>query len=648
MKSPAHVLSQLRALGAFVLALSALAGGCDGCDTDVGPGDDGSTPQARCDDGAQNGTETDTDCGGSCATKCADGAGCALPSDCVSGVCTNGACEPLHTLGGTVTGLAGSGLVLEVTDGEALAISEDGAFAFTTRLPSGTAYAITVSAQPTAPNQTCTVTNDTGTIGSANVTNVTVACTTNSYTVGGTVAGLLGSGLVLALDGDELPVAMDGSFVFTSPVESGAGYVVTVATQPTGPSQTCTVSGGTGTVVAGEVTSVTVNCATNTYTIGGTTTGLLGTVILRNNGGDDLELTSTGTFAFSVPLEDQASYDVTILSQPGVPSQTCTITNGTGALSAANVTDVELSCVTNTFEITGEVIGLVGSGLVLQNDSGDDLAIDADGSFTFDTEVASGATYVVTVLTNPTGPSQTCVVSDGAGMVGAAAVTDVVVTCTTNTYTIGGTIDGLVSEGLVLTNAGGDDISPASGETTFAFSTPIASGSAYNVVVAIQPTGQTCAVTNGSGTVTDANVVDVEITCMTCGDDCFGPFGCLTGAGRCVKFSCRPGDAGGDFCESCNGWSEISVDQWLNQGYCGDIIAKYRQSYGQATHCGGAPTCCGSSPECGGGDNAWHFFDGTDTRYVGPCLGCANDANCTYWNGVDNGTYTRITACERL
>ena len=42
--------------------------------------------EQTCDDGVQNGDETDLDCGGACG-PCADAAGCAGPQDCVSGVC---------------------------------------------------------------------------------------------------------------------------------------------------------------------------------------------------------------------------------------------------------------------------------------------------------------------------------------------------------------------------------------------------------------------------------------------------------------------------------------------------------------------------------------------------------------------------------
>jgi PA14 domain len=45
-----------------------------------------------CTDGAMDGSETDVDCGGSCA-PCRDGSGCASALDCRSGVCTNGRCQ---------------------------------------------------------------------------------------------------------------------------------------------------------------------------------------------------------------------------------------------------------------------------------------------------------------------------------------------------------------------------------------------------------------------------------------------------------------------------------------------------------------------------------------------------------------------------
>src|SRR6185312_12803401 len=60
------------------------------------------------------------------------------------------------------------------------------------------------------------------------------------------------------------------------------------------------------------------------------------------------------------------------------------------------------------FTIGGTVTGLTGSGLVLQDNGGDSITVTANGSYTFKTTV-TGA-YSVTVLSQPTAPTQLCTV----------------------------------------------------------------------------------------------------------------------------------------------------------------------------------------------------------------------------------------------
>ncbi|MCC6594898.1 MAG: hypothetical protein IT477_00155 [Rhodanobacteraceae bacterium] len=167
-----------------------------------------------------------------------------------------------YTVGGSVTGLAGSGLVLSLNGSQSLPVSANGSFTFPTALGDGSSYAVTVATQPGSPAQTCTVSNGSGTLAGANVTNVAVACTTNSYTVGGSVTGLVGSGLVLSLNGgaQSLPVSANGSFTFPTALPDGSSYAVTVATQPTAPDEVCTVGNGSGTLAGADVTNVTVSC----------------------------------------------------------------------------------------------------------------------------------------------------------------------------------------------------------------------------------------------------------------------------------------------------------------------------------------------------------------------------------------------------
>jgi 6-phosphogluconolactonase len=168
-----------------------------------------------------------------------------------------------YSIGGSVTGLSGTGLVLQDNGGDNLAVSASGSFTFATKLNSGATYSVTVMTQPSSPAQTCTVANGSGTA-SANVTNVAVSCTSSSsnVTIGGTVAGLTGTGLVLQDNGaDNLSITKNGSFTFATALASGVAYAVTVATQPSSPTQSCTVTNGSGTTASANVTTVAVNCA---------------------------------------------------------------------------------------------------------------------------------------------------------------------------------------------------------------------------------------------------------------------------------------------------------------------------------------------------------------------------------------------------
>ena len=411
-----------------------------------------------------------------------------------------------YSISGTVSGLTGSGLVLQNNGGNDLGISANGTFTFGTKIASGNSYGVTVLTQPSG--QTCTVSNGGGTVASAPVTNVQIACTDNpTYTIGGNVTGLSGTGLVLQDNGgDDLAIDTNGSFTFATAITSGSSYSVTVLSHPSG--QVCTVSSGSGNVSGANVTSVQVACETPNYTIGGSVSGLSGgSVVLQNNGGDNLTIGTNGGFTFATAVKQNTTYSVTVLSEPG--GQNCTVTGGSGTASA-DVNTVQVTCADiPSYSVGGSVSGLSGTGLVLQNNGGDNLAIGANGSFTFNTAIESGNPYSVTVLTQP--GNQTCAVSNGGGTV-SGAVSNVQVDCVTNTYSVSGSVSGLSSSGLVLQNNGGDNLAiGTSGE--FTFNTAVASGSSYSVTVFSQPGGQTCTISNGSGKVNNAAVTGISVSC---------------------------------------------------------------------------------------------------------------------------------------
>ena len=130
--------------------------------------------------------------------------------------------------------------------------------------------------------------------------------------------------------GDSLPVSANGAFAFATPVSSGSAYAVTVTSQPTAPSQMCVVSSGGGTIDHAAVTQVSVVCAGQPFTIGGTVTGVLGSgLALADNGGDALAISANGAFTFPTPVASGQTYVVTVKTQPSsAPVQTCTVSGG--------------------------------------------------------------------------------------------------------------------------------------------------------------------------------------------------------------------------------------------------------------------------------------------------------------------------------
>lgn len=88
------------------------------------------------------------------------------------------ACTPAtFTVGGTLSGVTGIGLVLE-SRGEAITLAKDGSFVFFAPITSGSSYEVAVVAQPEGGS--CAVSAGSGVVGGADVTSVRVTCTPTS------------------------------------------------------------------------------------------------------------------------------------------------------------------------------------------------------------------------------------------------------------------------------------------------------------------------------------------------------------------------------------------------------------------------------------------------------------------------------------
>lgn len=436
-------------------------------------------------------------------------------------------------LGGTVTGLTGTGLVLRNNGGDDLPIAANGPFRFATPVRSGATYTVSVATQPRQPTQSCVIQSGFGVMGAAEVLDLQVFCMTNPVTIGGRITGLTGTGLVLQNNGTADLAVQPGATSYSFTVPRDAAYTISVKTQPTAPNQTCTLVNAGGTTTTVDVTNIDLTCVTDLFPVGGTVTGLTGSgLVLHNSDGTDLPVVA-GATSYNFNLPSGSAYSLTVLSQPVNPSQVCTLVNASGTVSTS-VTNAHLTCVTSSFTVGGTITGLAGSGLVLQNNGAGNLTLPS-GSTTYSFTVASGGPYAVSVLTQPSNPTQTCVVSNASGTVTTANVTNVSITCSATTFTVGGTITGLSGSGLVLQNNLGPDLPIAASATSYAFTVPSSTG--YAITVKTQPTSptQVCTVSNSSGTVTNVNVTNATINCVTTSFNIGGTVTGLVGSGLVLQ-----------------------------------------------------------------------------------------------------------------
>ena len=85
------------------------------------------------------------------------------------------------------------------------------------------------------------------------------------------------------------------------------------------------------------------------------------------------------SFQFSTPVAFGGSYNVTVFQQP--IGLTCTVNNGSGTNVTSDVTNIGITCSTISFTISGSISGLIASGLILQNNGGDNLSVASNSTF---------------------------------------------------------------------------------------------------------------------------------------------------------------------------------------------------------------------------------------------------------------------------
>ena len=250
-----------------------------------------------------------------------------------------------------------------------------------------------------------------------------------------------------------------------------------------------------------------VYAAATNYTISVNTTGLTGTLTVRDSQNDTLKFSSNGTQTFAKSYVSGASYSVQVTVQP--TGQTCTLSSNASGAITSNVTVTATCSSTTTYKISVKVTGLAsGATLVVEDSPTDKLTFTTNTTKTFSTKYSSGATYSVTVLTQPTG--QTCTLSSNASGTITANLT-VTATCGSSGNTISVAVTGLAGT-VTLEDDQGATLTFTS-NTTQTFSNTYAAGATYTVYVTSQPSTVSCIPTYSTGTI-NSNIT-ISAVCAT-------------------------------------------------------------------------------------------------------------------------------------
>jgi hypothetical protein len=365
--------------------------------------------------------------------------------------------DPIYSVSGSVSGLSGT-VVLQDNGSDSLSVSANGSFTFDTLLANGGAYNVSVLTDPTGQN--CAVANGTGTVATANVSGVSVTC------VATTTGGSGGTGLPASDNFDRPNGSLGPEWT-----DMSVGGLAIANDEVTGTN----AGGSSGDIRTAESydndqysqIQVTATALSGDQWIGPVVraqdegqdlyTGIyywnegspeLMLFKLDNGSWSELGAASTGALAAGTQLTLTAAASTLDLAENGtivVSASDSTLTGGApgimanGTATASDWAGGDATASSGggggssgggsssaTYSVGGTLSGL--SGTVVLGDNGNDtLSVNANGSFTFDTPLASGAAYSVSVLTDPTG--EVCTVANGSGTVAAANVTGVSVAC---------------------------------------------------------------------------------------------------------------------------------------------------------------------------------------------------------------------------
>ena len=148
-------------------------------------------------------------------------------------------------------------------------------------------------------------------------------------------------------------------------------------------------------------------------TIGGTVMGLSGSLVLQNNGANDITVTSNGSFLFASKEATGVIYNVTVKTQPA--GQTCSVAHGSGNANIAQALTVQVTCAASGHNVVASIANFLGTMVLTLNDSGYTTANAGQGdtsAVTIGAAVADGSHNDLVIVRQPS--MQHCALSSNA------------------------------------------------------------------------------------------------------------------------------------------------------------------------------------------------------------------------------------------
>lgn len=267
--------------------------------------------------------------------------------------------------------------------------------------------------------------------------------------------------IILTSGSASLPKGISEQFIATGVYSDGTRQNLTASStwSSSNPAVATISNSGVAAAVGAGTTKITATAgiASSSYTLTVTTAALNFISITPPaptvGVGQTRQFTATGTFSDSSTLDitsnvSWSSNNISIANvnstAPAPMGLASGLTPGTAIITATNWSGTNSILASTTLTVAGYgASGLLsllpaGKSVVLQNNLTDDVTLSADGTFMFNTPLATGATYNVTVLTQPTGVHP-CNVVDGNGTIAASPVTSIQVVCATAVGTFAGT-----------------------------------------------------------------------------------------------------------------------------------------------------------------------------------------------------------------